>query len=348
MLSFIHKLLYIMQKTAFIILSLISYLVFGQQNIVKDINEDGVLDTLNSYYSGGSSFGGRYVKVTNGKTGEIHELNSAGSFSQIKKIILIPPALNKPENILFLDAIKNEMLPSERNLPDPSLQWIINGSYSNIELNNNAYFNQIIDPQINWTHGELKLPHTYYTLVEGDDLRKLYDSSFENPNWYNELEHNKGLLIYYAHNHYRNKSGDSIKLVDSNDTYKIYKTSHGVAVKKKDKYKWLFISDIELTSAPGKLRWESIRKVTLLNKYLIIQQKLQPAENDKLYVINIETGICGSVKFKLPNSMNFNENGKNAFIVEGKSIILNVEGKQVVFKLKDIFKELEVPFETRL
>lgn len=337
-----------MRKTALITIFLISYYVSGQQNIIKDINKDGVLDTLNSESRSGSSFGGRYVEITNGKTGEIYELNSAGCFCQIKNTILIPPILNKPENILFLDAIKSEMLPFEENSPDPSLQWIINGSYSNIELNNNAYFNQIIDPQINWTHGELKLPHTYYTLVEGDDLRKLYGSSFESPEWYNELEHNKGLLIYYAHNHYRNKSGDSIKLVDSNRTYKIYQTSHGVVVKKKDKYKWLFISDIELTSAPGKLRWESIRKVMLLNKYLIIQQKLQPAENDKLYVINIETGICGRIKFKLPNSMNFNENGKNAFIVEGKSIILNVEGKQVVFKLKDIFKELEVPFETRL
>ena len=46
------------------------------QNITKieDINGDGYIDTLESYYSGGSSFGGKYCTLINGKSNKTTKL----------------------------------------------------------------------------------------------------------------------------------------------------------------------------------------------------------------------------------------------------------------------------------
>ncbi|WP_299433965.1 hypothetical protein [uncultured Aquimarina sp.] len=102
--------------------------------------------------------------------------------------------------------------------------------------------------------------------------------------------------MYYAHNHYRSKSGDSVTLVDKNDLYSISRTSHGVIAEKNNFYKWLFISDYTLTGGPEKLRWESIKKVTLFDKYIVVEQSLPPDTRKQFFVINIETGICGLLK----------------------------------------------------
>ncbi len=287
-----------MLKLVSIFICLISFQAFGQQEKsfkIQDFNHDGVVDTLRSFYEGGSGFGGNYVRIINGKSNEIYELNTHGCFCSIKKIISIPPALTDPGNIFFLEAMTKEIFPGEKNIPDASLQWIIEGSYSTKELNRNHYFDMIIDPQIKWNDGEIKLPYTYYILLKGDTLKKLYNTDDELVEWFDKHA-NKGFLIYYGHNHYRNPSGDSLSLVTGNKTYTIYRTSHGVLAKKDSLFKWLFVSDKDLTGAPGKLRWESIGKIRLIENYVIIHEELPPLETDNIFVVNIETGICGKLK----------------------------------------------------
>jgi dTDP-4-dehydrorhamnose 3,5-epimerase-like enzyme len=302
-----------------------------------------VVDTLKSFYEGGSGFGGRYVQIINGKTNEIYELTNDGCFCEIKHTVLIPPELNKTENRFFLETIKEQLLPEKRTSPDPSLDWMIKSSFSNVKLDSNSFFDLIIDPQISWINNEFEYPHSYYLEIEGDTLTQLYDTPYEAPEWLNKKDI-KGFLIYYANNHYKNRSGDSLVLSDSNVLYKTFHTSHGVIVKKGDLYKWVFISDVALTGAPEKLRWESIKKVKLLEKYLIVQQDLPPTATYQLFVINIETGICGRLKYDFSNSGNDIDDEMETFLIQEESIILGVEEKQFTFKLKDIFKELETQY----
>jgi hypothetical protein len=248
--------------------------------------------------------------------------------------------LNKIENLKFLEAMNKEILPGKKNKPDASLQWIINSTFSNNILTDNKYFDLVIFNHSLWNDEKLKLPSTYYIYLEGDSLNKFYDT-FEAPEWFNKNE-SKGYLIYYGHNHYRNPSKDSLLLIDSNINYKVYRTSHGVLIKKDKLFKWVFISDVELTGAPDKLRWESIKKVQLIDNYIIIQQCLPPTEDYNLYLVNIENGICGKLKFDYDEEDTINTEKNSAFLIQSDTIIFSIKGKQTRFDLTDIFKELEV------
>lgn len=334
-----------MQRFLTLLLCLISLQASGQGDIkvsVDDFNKDGVIDTLKSFHEGGSAFGGKYVQIINGKTNEIFQLTIFGCFCEIKHTVLIPPELNKTENVPFLETITKQLLPEKRTVPDASLDWIIKSSFSNVRLDSNTFFDLIIDPQTNWVNEEFEYPSNYYLEIEGDTLSQLYDTPYEATKWCNSKE--KGYLIYFAHNHYRNKSGDSLKLTDSNSLYKAFHTSHGVFVKKGNFHKWVFLSDVSLTGAPEKLRWESIKMVKLLDKYLIVQQALPPRITYQLFVINIETGICGRLKYGFSKSGNDVVGERGISLIQGESILLNVEGKQLTYKLEDIFKEIEAQY----
>ncbi|WP_299213122.1 hypothetical protein [uncultured Aquimarina sp.] len=293
-----------------IFLILLSFSTYGQLSnekiSTKDFNRDGIIDTLKS--------GSGYVQVINGKTKEKHELSDYGCFCDIKELVYIPSELGKTENKPFLEVMKKELLPTKRSNPDASLAWMINGAFSNSKLKNNSIFNTIYDPQVPWNTTKYKNIDNYYIEIKGDTLKKLapFYSNAE------QVDGNaKGFLVYYAHNHYRNKSGDSITFIDKNELYTISRTSHGVIVEKDNLYKWLFISDYPLTGGPEKLRWESIKNVTLFDSYIVVEQSLPPDTLKQFFVINIETGICGLLKEDL------------------------IENNKYVHMLEDIFEELE-------
>ncbi|PLX13736.1 MAG: hypothetical protein C0597_11160, partial [Marinilabiliales bacterium] len=159
-------------KTISFLIVFISFHAFGQEISVKvkDFNDDGVLDTLKSFYEGGSGFGGKFCELINGKTKEIYELNTWGSYSQIKKCVIIPPALNKVENLKFLEAMNKEILPAKKNKPDASLQWILNSTFSNKVFLKHDYFDLIIFHHSEWNNEKLQLPSTYYICLKGDSL----------------------------------------------------------------------------------------------------------------------------------------------------------------------------------
>ncbi|WP_299244601.1 hypothetical protein [uncultured Aquimarina sp.] len=293
-----------------IFLIVFSFSAYGQLSDekikVEDFNKDTVSDTL--------KIGRGYVQIINGKTKEKHELSDYGCICDIKQVVSIPSELNKIENRLFLEVMKEELLPKQRNESDPSLEWMIKGAFLNTKLEDNLFFTQVYDPQVSWNTGNYKNIDSYYIEIKGDTLKKL--APFYNKS--DELEENtKGFLVYYAHNHYRNQSGDSITLIDKNELYTISRTSHGVIAEKDNSYKWLFISDYPLTGGPEKLRWESIKNVTLFDSYIVVEQSLPPDTLKQFFVINIETGICGLLKEDL------------------------VENKKYVHILEDIFAELE-------
>ena len=327
-----------------ILLSILFLLIFLQASSQVDIkitnedfNKDGVVDTLKTFYDGGSSYGGNYVGIVNGKTSEYYELSDYGGFNQIKLLVAVPPALDRSENLSFLVKIKEELLPKEKREADPSLDWMIKSTFSNIELENNPFFDLIIDPKNKWIEGALILPSNYYLEVKSDVFNKLNEYAYRNE----ELEEgtNKGYLIYYAHNHYRNIVGDSLTFSDSNLMYKAFNTSHGVLVKKGDLHKWVFISDAPITDAPEKLRWESIHSVDIYNQYLIVQQEISPRETNSVFVINIETGICGRLKSSLFDSVS--TRSKSKFVINDGAIVGLDNDDMVTYELREIFGELE-------
>ncbi|WP_298516342.1 hypothetical protein [uncultured Kordia sp.] len=333
-----------MQRTFLVLFFLISSHVFGQRDLevrIDDFNNDKIIDTLKTFYEGGSGFGGQYVQIVNGKTNEMFQLTNNGCFCEIKNTMLVSPKLAKKENAPFLEIMKAHILPKKRKHPEGSLNWIIKSAHSNVFLDNNAIFDFIADPQNDWIEGEFEAPDNYYIEIKGDTLRQLYATPYNVPEWLHEKD-TKGFLVYYAHNHYRSKTRDSIKLSDSNALYKVFNTSHGVYVQKGNAYKWVFISDIAITGAPSKLRWESIKQTKLFGKYLLVQQNFPLIESSELYVINIETGICGQLKYNAPD---FDITIEDLF--KDETISNHTKEKQIKHTLKTIFEELEKQYLTK-
>ncbi|MEM1134736.1 MAG: hypothetical protein AAGI07_02770 [Bacteroidota bacterium] len=336
-------------KTFILFCCFISFQVFGQHDttfIIEDFNRDGAVDTLVSYYQGGSGFGGRQVTVTNGKNNERYALSNDGCFCEIKRTILVPSNLNRVESQPFLNAMKKQLLPPKKDSPESSLAWMINGAFRNLQLDSNIFFDLIVDPQTKWVDKKYKNPTNYYLEISGDTLHQLYDTYARRP----VNTTNKGFLVYYAHNHYmrywsgrilsRNRKihQDSLLLADSSKSYKVLHTAHGVVVRKGNSHKWVFISDVDLTGAPEKLRWESVVRVKLVGKYVLIQQRLPPEGRVKLFLVNIETGRCGRMKFDFDERKN---RGHDSFTIQHGDIMLNTEKGQLQFNLNELFEALE-------
>ena len=228
--------------------------VFGQKErtvLIEDYNHDGVKDSMVL-----GAWWGKSVIMINGKTSDVYELDGDGCPCRIKEVVLAPPVLSQKDNRAFLDVMKKQVISMPRANLDPSMEWMIKGVFNKKKLEDNEYFDLVIDPQTNWVESEFKYPENYYMEISGDTLEGLKHRSYLGDDQYLETA-TKGFLIYYAHNHYRSYSGDSLTLGDSNENYEIYHTSHGIIVKKEDTYKWVFVTDADLTGAPEKLRWES-------------------------------------------------------------------------------------------
>ena len=306
-------------------------IVIGQNlnTIIEDFNNDGYIDTLKSDYYGGGSFGGTDVTLINGKTKENFELDSWGCFCDIKRIILIPPELREASNKCFLEVMKKELLPEKKNMPDASLQWVITANANGVELSDNIYYNLFIKSPPQWVLGEIELPDTYYIDVKGDTLHNLYFTDTEIPEWYNS-ESNEGWLVYYGSSLYRNRNGDSLVLADASPTYKVFRTSHGVAVEKDNSYVWVFVSDYRLIDVPGKLRWESIGKIELVNKYIIVQL-IDMGSSNPIFIIDIEKGISGRLRGDgIPYS----------YTIDKDKIIIENNFSTKSYELEKLFNEL--------
>ena len=309
-------------------------ILFGQnsETILKDFNNDGYIDTLNSYYDGGSGFGGTYVTLINGKTDNKVEFNDFGCFCDIKKIILIPPKLTTENYKPFIEVIKKELLPKKKNVPDASLQWLITANINNEKLSNNTYYDLIINSPTIWIPGEIELPSTYYIDIKGDTLRTFYHNDEEPHNWNNSTE-NEGWLVYYGHNHFRNKNGDTLIMTNISSMYKVFKTSHGIILKKDNSYAWVFVSDYRLTGGPQKLRWESIGHIEIIEKYIIVQLINSSDFSNPIFIIDIENGISGRLRTE-------NDYNKCYKTDNSKIIIENSFGSNM-YELEELFKELE-------
>lgn len=306
--------------TLLITIFLVPVIIFGQNHkrIIKDFNKDGYKDTLESYYDGGTGVQSTDIRLINGKTKEIFELNNTWGTNEITYTILIPPELVQLSNKPFLEAIKKALsLPARRNFTDASLQWIISANINQKKLSDNSYYDLLIKTPPQWISGKIELPNHYYIDVSGDTLEIL--------NGYNS-ESNEGWLVYFAGLHYLNESGDSLLLVDASPTYKVFRTSHGVVVTKGNLHTWVFVSDVGLTGGLEKIWWESINNVTLIDKYIVLQ--VIGWYRNPIFIIDVEKGIFGRLRH-----YNFSDSyiiDKDNFIIESNTVIK-------IYKLQELF-----------
>lgn len=324
-----------MKKLIYILIILFPTISSGQNPkiVIKDFNNDGYSDTLSSFYDGGSMFDGIYVTLINGKTKEKIELERSGCFCDIKGFVLIPPELKTESNRPFLEVTKDELLPEKMNKPDASLEWLISSNLHYKELSDNLYFDLVINSPIKWISGKINPPETYCIDIKGDTLHKLYFSEIGIPTFYDSTN-NEGWLIYYGHNHFSDGIKKEFALVDSSSIYKAYKTSHGVVLKKSDSYAWIFVTDFRLTGAPDKLRWESIGKVSLIDKYVILQLINSKDFFNPLFIIDVEKGISA----RLRHDGNYHN---LSYKIENDSILLKRYFETKSYELKKLFKEFQ-------
>jgi hypothetical protein len=325
----------ITDKTVYIFFLLLPAVLLSQdynKYDLNDFNNDGYVDTLKSYSAGGSGIGGTYISLVNGKSGEKFELNNDGYFCDFKQVILIPQSLRKEINKTFLEVIKSKLLPAKISVPDGSLEWLINANLNHKMLDDNSFYDLIIKSPTQWISGKFNFPKVGYIDVKGDTLRKLLITDDENPIGFDSIK-DEGWLIYFAHNHFRNKNRDSLLLVDSSSIYKVYKTSHGVILKKGIYYSWVFVTDFRLTGGPEKLRWESIGDIKLIGKYIIVQMINSYSFSNPIFIIDIEEGVSARLK-------HYDEDFE-PFTFDNGKINLKIGNSVKSFLITELFKELE-------
>ncbi len=324
-----------------VILICIQKQLIAQQNtfdtIVRDLNNDKVMDTLINYYESGSSCGGRTISIINGKSQEKNSLNNYGCYNTFTKKIRIPESLTLRANRLFLDVFEENLLPQKRAHMDSSLKWLISAELNLKQLDAHPFFNIIASPKTNWQSSILAVPEAYYLNISGDTLQRLIGKTKENFRTKNE----QGYLVYYTVG-YHIKTLENLTPIAQNEDYQIYKTDHAVFVKKGSTYRWVFISDENVTGAPGRHSWVSINQIQLIDNYLIIHQDVPPDSLYNIQIVNIETQKIGRLNFS-PSYNNWTDKGgMHTFRVIDDVLVFTEYGEPELKKiqLKELFKTL--------
>lgn len=180
------------------------------------------------------------------------------------------------------------LLPRKANTPDPSLQWILQGLKQQRRLSNMKYFDVFITQGIQWQPLPIQIPENYYL--------ERYDEQSPVPFAY--------YLVYGGDKHYLNVKTDTLTEIYQDDNIRLWATSHGIILQKKDQYAWIFVTDIELTGAPDKLRWPSIGYIKKVENILIVNHLRPVMSDDKIYLIDLDTGKCAGIDMERTADIN--------------------------------------------
>lgn len=317
----------------------------SQTNSIKDYNQDGIKDTLR--YQFYDERGRTYIYDMEFIDGASHEkypfYESEYSRSDFISIISIPDFLMEKRNEEALDTARKLLNPKYKNSDiNPSFEWLVDAYNTNEYLDANLYFDQFMQVEPKWYDLPVKYPDVSYHLIDTTIL-KLPDY------FYPDKKYKYAWLTYYGHNHkdqMNDKSFDEIKI---NNSTTILSTQHGLILKKKNKYTWLFHSNSTLTGGPGKLRWKSIEDVLIHKRYIFIHHISPVIMYNQVFVIDCKTGKVGKIKL----GDWFSENSFDRFnidFIKGELFISHdveldedEDGNKYelkVFKLKTIIKEL--------
>ncbi len=273
------------------------------------------------------------LRLTDGKTKEVFEVDTESCFCSFRTPLYIPPALADKKNTPFLGVVLAHF-DGARLQPDPSLQWILYGLNHQMTLDDHPFFQQVIRFPNDWLTGKPELPMSYSLPVDPDDLGALPPVSTTDYEPWQKEPGAKYFLIYRGHNHYGpcGREASPFILLAESAEYKAWVTCHGIAVQKGDLHKWVFVTENGLTGSPSKLRFKSIGKIVLTGRYIILQHLIFDLddEGNQVWVIDIEGGICA--KFK---------GGEEGFKLNGGVLRIESEADTDFYGLENVLNALD-------
>lgn len=293
-------------------LGLIALSSASTDTLLLDFNRDNNLDSVIIEKSVGSGFSSKDVTIINGKTGQRDTLRYGSAYCQFRTEVLIPQHLQKEENRALLDTIVTEVLPPKREEADPSLAWIQSGLKQKRELTETSFFKTIIHPSLAWVR-EWQPPSAYC------------------------IKQASRYLVYFGHNHFRNPTGDSLSEVYSKRRQKLYRTSHGLLLHNtRMGYAWIFVSDVELTGAPGKLRWESIKDTEVIaDRYVILLQGIRLG-SDALFIIDSKTGTIAQIRLPYDDYLKLSLKEDSVQLVSNEISLNSIPFTEIIKEFKKI------------
>ena len=260
----------------------------GQEKVTKeDFNKDGFIDTLTRLPDGGSGFGGDFVILKDGKTGEEYAYNNWGSYGQFLRLIPFDDRLAKPEYKGFKEALEQALftdIPLGRL--ENSLSWLVDAYSKSVTDPDAPLFSQKIYFQPRWTEGAVVPPRPYY-LVTSDEALFLGYPIYQEDNPAYDSVHQQGWLVYHADNH------QALESASASGDVRIFKSAHSVVVSEGGRSSWVFVNDEVLTDGPPKLRWPSISKVVLSEGLIFIHHA---GGIEHLYVVDYHRGVAGRLR----------------------------------------------------
>lgn len=313
---------------AFSLFSLTAFAQVNEKVNIKDIDQDGVLDTLITWYEGGSGFGGDFAKVVNGKTGEIFEMNDFASFAEIKKVVTLPPDFETEKKSPYYNALIDALFPSIITTPDITLDWIIRANHLAIIPENPGNLDLVLPISHVWSKNPILKPNNYQIKLSNLEVQILYHESMESPGYSQEVK--TGYLSYLAHNHEFNLK--KVQIEDSD--FSIIKGKHSLILEKGENQSVLFITDYPLTSGPDKLRWESIGHIWGKGDYAFFSHSQASTPSFKLFIAHLPSGAVGRLKPELSGSDEY-------FVIEENNLYNN-KGEVVLENVSQIIMQFNL------
>jgi hypothetical protein len=82
--------------------------------------------------------------------------------------------------------------------------------------------------------------------------------------------------------------------------YEFYCSAHSVVVKNVQTGLWryVFVTDSDLTGAPDKLRWPSIKELWAKESYLLILHSRPTGGGDFFFILNVLNGKCAELNYQ--------------------------------------------------
>ncbi len=278
-------------KSCFFVLTTVACLsVQAQRNefrAVKDIDGDGVKDSLYTFYDGGSGFGGTYGEIVNGASGKTYELDTWSCFCDSWLIKALPPEYKLPHHRVFYDTLIHRLFGSLEKQADPSLKWIFDAHTHNTKLGSSSVYESVLTVPISYHEKPESYDISYSVKADKESLKKYFRTYAEEPDWLDDSP--KGLIRKY-------NGFLAPKKTIEHKNGKLLAANHGIAIQRKDgKIAWLFVTDPIITGGPEKMRWPSIGEIQVLGDLIIFELNMAPAVDKYIYVINTKTGRVGKL-----------------------------------------------------
>ena len=246
----------------------------------KDFNKDGVLDQVTITEDGGSDFSSKDIQFIDGKSKRKFDFSMNYSFGSFFAACNIPNAIGKSGRESL-----GTLLFGKRDSIDPSLNWLIDACSNNILVKDSQLADFATKYSPIWITGEPKVPKPYYTILSNDKFQGLLKKIEGSPDFdFNKMKSDFFWIDYNPDNH------GEFKVVQTGTSNQMFSTSHGLILKKQNKYSWVFINDNKVFEANDKLRWPSIIDVQLIQGFVIVKQSVNTG-NTNLFIINPETGF---------------------------------------------------------